>query len=100
MVSGSFLSSCCSVKLSLLLTAGAANALYTLAGVMLTVATPSLRGALRALTWTLWIAGGSLTLFALAGRPPGLAIASGVLFVVLSPWAMWLGRELRARGSV
>jgi hypothetical protein len=76
------------------LTGAAANGLYTLAGVVLTLATRSLRGPLLALTWAVWLAGGALTVSTLARAPLAMAISTGVLFALFCPWTLWLGRTL------
>ena len=80
-----------------LLTAGAANGLYTVSGIVLTLSTAWLGGPLLALIWAVWLAGAALTVFALVNSPLGIAIASGVLFVLVSPCVVWLGRALRSR---
>ena len=79
-----------------LLTGAAANGLYTLAGIGLTLITPALRGPLRALTWALWLAGGCVTAFTLARAPLGIAISTTALFVMFCPWTILLGRTLCA----
>ena len=79
-----------------LLSGAAANGLYTVAGIVLTIATPSLRGFLRALTWTVWAAGGALTALAVAGSPIGIAVSTTILFVMFCPWALLIGRALNA----
>jgi hypothetical protein len=78
-----------------ILTGAVANGLYTLAGVMLTLATHSLGGLLRAMAWTIWTAGATLTVCTLAGTPTGIAISTTVLFGVFCPWAVLLGRALK-----
>jgi hypothetical protein len=79
-----------------LLSGAAANGLYTLAGIVLTIATPSLRGFLRVLTWAVWLAGGALTALAVAGLPIGIAISTTILFVMFCPWALLVGRALQS----
>lgn len=79
-----------------LLSGAAANGLYTVAGVVLTLATPSLRGFLRALTWTVWLAGGALTALAILGSPIGIAVSTTILFVLFCPWALLVGRMLHS----
>jgi hypothetical protein len=86
--------------LTTLLTGAGANGLYTLAGVILTLATRSLRGPLLALTWAVWLAGAALTVATLAGSAWGIAVATGVLFALLCPWLVWLGRTLRREPGV
>jgi hypothetical protein len=78
-----------------LLSGAAANGLYTLAGIVLTLATPSLRGFLRAMTWTVWLAGGALTALAIAGSPIGIAVSTAILFVLFCPWVLLIGRMLQ-----
>src|SRR6202030_325271 len=67
---------------STLLTGAAANGLYTLAGIILTIATRAIRGPWLALTWAVWLAGGALTACTLARAPSGIAISTGVLFAL------------------
>jgi hypothetical protein len=81
-----------------LLTGVLANGLYTLAGVLLTLATPGIRGALRALTWAVWSAGFGLSAAALAQSPPLIAAATGILFALFCPWVAWFGHRLRRAG--
>jgi hypothetical protein len=78
-----------------MLTGAAANGLYTVAGVILTVAAESLRGFLRAIAWLVWITGGVLTACALAGAVTGIAIATTVLFALFCPWVALLGHSLQ-----
>jgi hypothetical protein len=78
-----------------LLTGAAANGLYTLAGVLLTLATPGLRGALLAWTWAIWASGAALTLTTLAGSVPGMISSSAALMVLFCPWVVVIGRRLR-----
>lgn len=77
-----------------MLTGAAANGLYTLAGIGLTIATPSLRGGLRTLTWAVWVAGGCVTAATLAQAPFGIAISTTVLFAMFCPWVLLLGHAL------
>lgn len=82
-----------------LCTGAAANGLYTLAGIILTLGTSALRGPRLALGWAVWLAGLGLTACTLAGLPTGIAIATGALFALFCPWAVWLGRTLPAAGG-
>ena len=77
------------------LTGTAANGLYTLGGAILTALTPSLKGSLRALTWSVWVAGAAVTASTLVGTPVAIAVSTTVLFVLFSPWVLLLGRALR-----
>lgn len=79
---------------SFLLTGAVANGLYTLAGALLTIRTPGLRGAFPAWTWAVWGAGGALSAAALLEAPLLVAGASAVLFVLFVPWCVAMGRRL------
>jgi hypothetical protein len=72
-----------------------ANGLYTLAGILLTIATP-LRGSLRALTWATWLAGAAVTASTLARSPMAIAISTTVLFVLFCPCVVLIGRSYRS----
>lgn len=76
-----------------LLTGGPGNGLYTVAGALLTLATPGLRGWFATWTWTIWAAGFGLSAFTLAGNFLGVAVCSGVLFALFCPWAAVMGRK-------
>ena len=82
--------------LATMCTGAAANGLYTVAGIALTVATRTLRGLLLAVTWAVWLAGLALTVCTVAGLPAGIAVSTGVLFALFCPWVLWLGRTLPA----
>lgn len=82
-------------RLASLLMGGAANGLYTLAGILLTVATPGLRGWLRALSWAVWASGVALTVFTVAGWPAGSVTASAILMVLFIPWVLMFGERIR-----
>ncbi|HEV3077942.1 MAG TPA: hypothetical protein VHB47_26230 [Thermoanaerobaculia bacterium] len=82
--------------LATMCTGAGANGLYTVAGIALTVLTRSLRGPLLAVTWAVWLAGLALSVCAVARLPLGIAISTSVLFALLCPWAIWLGRTLPA----
>jgi hypothetical protein len=81
------------------LTGAVANGLYTIAGIMLTLATP-LGTAARAYAALLWSAGGLLSLGAALDAPLVTALATGELFALFVPWCVWLGRRLGARRAV
>ena len=82
-------------RVATVLTGGAANGLYTVAGVMLTIATPTLRGRLLAWTWAVWAAGFLLSAFSLLGIIPGIAASTGALFILFCPWCVAIWRKLR-----
>jgi hypothetical protein len=77
------------------LTSVFANGFYTLAGIVLTVATPRLPRRVRALAWVVWTAGIALSVCGAAGWAAGLVAASGVLFPALVLLALMLPRALR-----
>jgi hypothetical protein len=83
--------------LARVLTGGVGNGLYTLSGIVLTVASPWLRGWPRRLAWIMWAAGLALAVFSFAGSPAGMAISTGVLFAIFCPWAAWMGWSARRR---
>ena len=76
---------------SFALTGTVANGLYTLAGALLSLRTPGLRGPFAAWTWAVWGSGAALSAAALIEAPLALAAA---LFVLLVPWCVALGRRL------
>jgi hypothetical protein len=78
-----------------LLTGAAANGLYTVAGVVLTLATETLQGLLKTTTWAVWIAGAAVTVSTLAHTPMAIAVSTTVLFLLFCPWVVVLGRALR-----
>lgn len=78
-----------------LLTGGAANGLYTVAGVILTLKTGNLRGGLLYWTWGVWTAGFALTLATLAGHVTAISVCAGGLMILFCPWAAIMGRFLR-----
>lgn len=82
-------------RLGTVLTSVFANGLYTLAGIALTVATPSLAKPLKALAWIVWAAGIALTVFGAVGSAAGLVASSGVLFPALVLLCLGVGRALR-----
>lgn len=81
-------------RLASLLTAGAANGLYTGAGILLTLTTPALRGWLRGWAWAIWTSGLMLSGATLANRPAGIVVFSAALMVLLIPWLVLMGRKL------
>jgi len=79
-----------------MLTGGVANGCYTVAGIILTLATDSIRGPRRVTAWVIWMAGGALTVCALMAWPMGIAVSTTVLFVLFCPWVALLPRALVA----
>ncbi len=78
-----------------ILTGGAANGLYTVAGILLTVKTATLRGPILLWTWAVWVAGVSLTATTLAGSVTGTVVSTTLLMTLFCPWAWVMGRALR-----
>jgi len=77
------------------LTGGMANGLYTVSGILLTLATPNLRAGLRAWAWLAWGSGIFMSVFAFAGSPTGTAVSATALFLLFCPWVVVAGRALR-----
>jgi hypothetical protein len=82
-------------RVGTILTGGAANGLYTVAGIMLTVRTAALRGPILAWTWAVWVAGAALTATALAASMTGMVVSTTLLMITFCPWAWVMGRRLR-----
>jgi len=80
--------------LASLLTGGAANGLYSVAGALLTLCTHALRGALRALAWAVWASGFALTIFTISGAVFGMVISTAALMTLLCPWVAAFGWQL------
>ena len=74
-----------------LLTGGAANGLYTLAAILLTLATPSI--PLRWLAWIAWVSGISLIIVTILNMGTGIVIASAALMVAFIPFVTAMGRS-------
>ena len=79
-------------RISTLLTAGAANGLYTLGGIALTLNTPRLPAWIRAALWGTWLAGAVMTLAALGDHLGLMVAATCLLFPLLIVWTIWMGR--------
>jgi hypothetical protein len=76
------------------LTGVMANGLYTLAGILLTAATPLGRG-LKIWAAALWTCAAAVTAFTLLRWWPGLAVATAGLMILLPPWVWRVGRRIR-----
>lgn len=76
------------------LTGVAANGLFTLAGLALTLATPSLGGRLRAFALFVWVAGAALTVSAAVGSAAGMVACAAVLFPSFAALCVLVGRRL------
>jgi hypothetical protein len=82
-------------RLATILTGGAANGLYTIAGIVLTLVTPFRSSGFRAWTWGVWVAGVLLSAFSLAGWITGIALSTAVLFILFCPWAYAMRWQVR-----
>ena len=80
-----------------LLSAGAANGLYTLGGVLLTLATPDLPGSIRAAMWATWIAGIAMTIAGILNHVVGMVASTIALFPLLIAWTVWMATRWRGR---
>jgi hypothetical protein len=80
--------------LASLLTGGAANGLYSVAGALFTVGTSGLRGALRAFAWAVWASGFALTVSTISGSVSGMVISTAALMTLLCPWVAAFGWKL------
>jgi len=76
-------------RLGSLLTAGAANGLYTVGGVILTLLTSDR----PRWVWAMWLAGAAMTICALLDNTAGLVVSSAVLFPLLIVWCVWMARR-------
>jgi hypothetical protein len=78
-------------RIATLLTAGAANALYTLSGMLLMFATRDLPGWVRAAMWGTWLAGLAMTVAGVVNHVGGMMVATAMLFPLLICWISWMG---------
>jgi len=78
-----------------LLTGCAANGLYTIAGVILTLATPSIHGVLRVWAWAIWTSGFALTVCTMIGSVTGMVVSTTALMLLLCPWVAVFGWKLQ-----
>jgi hypothetical protein len=78
-----------------LLSAGAANGLYTLGGILLTLIAPGLPPWVRWMMWTTWAAGIGMTVAAVANHTGGMMVTTAILFPLLLCWVAWLGARWR-----
>jgi hypothetical protein len=78
-----------------LLTAGFANAFYTIGGMVLMWQTPNLPQSLRLAMWGTWLAGIVMTVAAFFNCVPGMIVATVVLFPLLILWMLGLSQYWR-----
>jgi hypothetical protein len=72
-----------------------ANALYTVGGILLTLATPGLPKWVRGAMWTTWAAGVAMTVAAILDSVPGIVGSTVVLFPPLLAFTAWMGARWR-----
>jgi hypothetical protein len=82
-------------RIATLLTAGAANALYTACGFMLMHASPDLPRWVRAAMRGTWLAGVVMTVASVLNHVGAMMAATAVLFPFLICWVAWLGARWR-----
>ena len=81
-------------RTSFFLTGAIANGCYSIAGILLSLLTPVLRGFLMPWTAVMWAAGLALSVFAALDQPLGVAASTAVLFGLFLPWLIVVGRRL------
>jgi hypothetical protein len=74
-----------------LLSAGAANGLYTVGGIMLTLVTPGLPRWVRAAMWLTWLAAIGMSVAAVANSTPGIVLTTAAVFPPFLVWVTWMG---------
>src|SRR5207248_666886 len=74
-----------------LLTGGAGNGLYTLAAIILTLASPTMRPFLRRWAGLAWTSGIALTFFTIIDSQCGVVISSAALMMLFIPWVALVG---------
>lgn len=77
-------------RASTLLSAGAGNASYTIAGIMLTLSTTRL----PVLAWLTWLSGIALTIATITNSPAAITLSSAALMIFFIPFVVLLGRRL------
>lgn len=76
------------------LTGVAGNGFYTLAGMVLTLATPGLSRGFRAWTWSIWLVGLALSYFTFDTNFTMVGVTSALLFILFCPWCIALKQRL------
>ena len=78
-----------------LLTAGAANLLYTVGGILLTLLTPDLPPIVRRMLWAVWFGGIGMTVSALLNSVGGMVVTTTLLFPPLIGATFWFALKWR-----
>ena len=82
-------------RLGSLLTAGAANAFYTIGGIVLMLRTTDLPRRVRRAMWITWGAGALMTASTLVDNTAGLVVSTAVLFPLFMGWTVWMAVRWR-----
>ncbi|HEV8658367.1 MAG TPA: hypothetical protein VGS96_07030 [Thermoanaerobaculia bacterium] len=77
-----------------LLTGGAGNGFYTIAAILLTLASP-LPALLRVWAWLTWMSGLALTIFTIGNMSAAVVISSAVLMILFIPLVVAIAIKLR-----
>jgi len=78
-------------RIATLLTAGAANGLYTIGGLLLMIKTTDLPRYVRWAMVGTWTMGAGMTFAAILNHVDGMAMTTAVLFPLFIAWTVWLG---------
>jgi hypothetical protein len=78
-----------------LLSAGAANGLYTIGGIMLTLVSPDSPKWVRAAMWLTWLASIGMTWAAVANLRGGMIVSTVLLFPPFLVWVAWMAARWR-----
>ncbi|HYS54733.1 MAG TPA: hypothetical protein VER58_13325 [Thermoanaerobaculia bacterium] len=79
-------------RVAALLTGGAGNGLYTVAAMILTLATRQLPW--RWLAWCAWAGGIALTTATIINSDMGVTVASAALMIFFVPWVVMAGKKM------
>jgi hypothetical protein len=80
-----------------LLSAGAANGLYTIGGIVLTIMTPNLPRLVRWAIWVTWLAATVMTIAAIANHVGWMTVSTAIVFPPFLVWVGWMGARWRPR---
>jgi hypothetical protein len=81
-------------RIGSLLTGAAGNGLYTIAGILLTLAS-SLPSLFRVWAWLAWMSGIALTIFTIANITSGVVMSSAALMILFIPLPLAIAARLR-----
>jgi hypothetical protein len=80
---------------TILLSAGLANLLYVVAGIILTLCTRGLPRAVTVAMWLTWIVGIWMSVAACVDSVAGIVASNAILFPILIGWMIWMGWRWR-----